>query len=119
MIDILKGMQGRYPDYEPTGPSRDDMTEPVETMLRLRKQLPEVKTPHAQESLRRQISAIDKQIDALVYELHGLTEDETRIVKGDWQVSNGKQQGRSVALAAKIVFTALSTRHDQTNWEDM
>jgi hypothetical protein len=29
----------------------------------------------------RQIGATDKQIDALVYELYGLTEDEIRIVE--------------------------------------
>jgi hypothetical protein len=32
--------------------------------------------------LQRQIAATDKQIDALVYELYGLTEDEIRIVEG-------------------------------------
>jgi hypothetical protein len=30
----------------------------------------------------RQIVATDKQIDALVYELYGLTEEEIRIVEG-------------------------------------
>jgi len=30
----------------------------------------------------RKIAATDKQIDGLVYELHGLTEDEVRIVEG-------------------------------------
>ena len=41
------------------------------------------KTPHEQESLQRQIAATDKQIDALVYELYGLTEKEVRIVEGE------------------------------------
>jgi len=31
--------------------------------------------------LRRQIEATDKQIDRLVYELYGLTEEEIRIVE--------------------------------------
>jgi hypothetical protein len=48
----------------------------------LHKQLPKAKTPHEQESLKRTISATDAQIDALVYELYGLTEDEIRIVEG-------------------------------------
>jgi len=30
----------------------------------------------------RQIAATDKRIDALVYELYGLSEDEIRIVEG-------------------------------------
>ena len=51
-------------------------------MLKLHKDLPKAKTPHEQESLQRQIAATDKAIDALVYELCGLTEDEIRIVEG-------------------------------------
>ncbi len=47
------------------------------------KQLPKAKTPHEQESLQRQIAATDKAIDALVYELPGLTEDEIRIVEDE------------------------------------
>ena len=45
-------------------------------------QSPKARTPHEQESLQRQIAATDKQIDALVYELYGLTEEEIRIVEG-------------------------------------
>jgi predicted nucleic acid-binding Zn-ribbon protein len=48
----------------------------------LHKQLPKAKTPHEQESLQRQIDATDKQIDGLVYELYGLTEEEIGIVRG-------------------------------------
>jgi hypothetical protein len=55
----------------------------VETMLKLHKDLPKAKTPHEQESLQRQIAAIDRQIDALVYELYGPTEEEIRIVAGE------------------------------------
>ena len=46
-----------------------------------RKPLPVAKTPHEQESIQRRIAATDKQIDALVHELYGLTEEETRIVE--------------------------------------
>jgi hypothetical protein len=31
----------------------------------------------------RQIQALDKQIDALVYGLYGLSEDEIKVVEGD------------------------------------
>jgi hypothetical protein len=34
-----------------------------------------------QTALQRQIKATDEQIDALVYELYGLTEEEIRIVE--------------------------------------
>jgi hypothetical protein len=57
------------------------MVELVEMMLKLHKDLPKAKTPHEQESLQRQIAATDKAIDALVYELYGLTEAEIRIVE--------------------------------------
>ncbi len=60
----------------------DKMVELVERMLELHKQLPKAKTPHEQESLERTIAATDNQIDALVYELYGLTEEEVRIVEG-------------------------------------
>jgi hypothetical protein len=52
-------------------------------LLKLHKDLPKAKTPHEQESLQRQIAATDKAIDALVYELYGLTEEEIRIVEGE------------------------------------
>jgi hypothetical protein len=42
----------------------------------------EVKTGHEQTLLQRQIDATDKQIDKLVYELYGLTENEIKIVEG-------------------------------------
>ena len=58
------------------------MVELVKRMLGLHKQLPKAKTPHEQESLKRTIAATDNRIDALVYELYGLTEDEIRIVEG-------------------------------------
>jgi hypothetical protein len=50
-------------------------------MLDLHKQLPKAKTPHEQESLNRTIKATDNQIDALVYELYGLNEEDIRIVE--------------------------------------
>jgi len=52
----------------------------VEKMLSLHKQLSEACTPHEKTALQRQIEATDGQIDALVYELYGLTE-EIRIVE--------------------------------------
>jgi hypothetical protein len=40
------------------------------------------RTEHEKTTLQRQIDATDKQIDQLVYELYGLTEEEIRIVEG-------------------------------------
>ena len=60
----------------------DRMVSLVEQMLTLHKQLQEARTPHEQTALQRQIEATDRQIDSLVYELYGLTEEEIRIVEG-------------------------------------
>ena len=37
---------------------------------------------HDRELLQRQINATDAQIDALVYELYGLTEEQVKIIEG-------------------------------------
>jgi hypothetical protein len=49
-------------------------------MLELHKQ--SARTPQEQEMLAREIEATDAQIDRLVYELYGLTEEEIRIIVG-------------------------------------
>jgi hypothetical protein len=48
----------------------------------LHNDLPKARTPHEQESIKRTIAATDESIEALVYELYGLTEEEIRIVEG-------------------------------------
>jgi hypothetical protein len=55
----------------------------VERMLKLHKDLSKARTAPDKTAIERQIAATDKQIDALVYELYGLTEAEIRIVEGD------------------------------------
>jgi len=59
----------------------DKMVELVEQMLTLHKQLAAAKTPDDKTRLQRQIDATDHQIDQLVYELYGLTDNEIRIVE--------------------------------------
>ena len=39
--------------------------------------------PHVKNVLQRQIEATDREIDRLVYELYGLSDDEIAIVEGD------------------------------------
>jgi hypothetical protein len=53
----------------------------VESMLVLHKQLALAQTDHEKTALQRQIDATDRQIDQLVYELYGLTDEEIRIVE--------------------------------------
>jgi hypothetical protein len=54
----------------------------VDQMLSLHTRLQEVRTPHEKTGLQRQIEATDRQIDSLVYEIYGLTEEEIGIVEG-------------------------------------
>jgi hypothetical protein len=50
-------------------------------MMELQELMGLAKTPHAKKALQRQIDATDRQIDKLVYELYGLTDEEIRIVE--------------------------------------
>lgn len=59
----------------------DRMVGLVEGMLEMHKDLAETKTEHEREVIQRQIDATDKEIDKLVYELYGLTEEEIGIVE--------------------------------------
>jgi hypothetical protein len=51
-------------------------------MLAFHKSLASAKTPQEKESVQRQIESTDGQIDKLVYELYGLSEEEIKIVEG-------------------------------------
>jgi len=53
----------------------------VDQMLALHRKLATVRTPHEQTALQRQITATDRQIDQLVYELYGLNEEEIKLVE--------------------------------------
>jgi type I restriction-modification system DNA methylase subunit/predicted type IV restriction endonuclease len=59
----------------------DKMVKLVETMLQLNKDLQSAKIPNSKQNIQRQIEATDKQIDKLVYELYGLTEEEIEIIE--------------------------------------
>lgn len=68
---------------DPTDKTKHDkMVSLVEQMLTLHQQLNQPQTPQAKTMLQRQIEATDRQIDKLVYELYGLTDEEIRIVEG-------------------------------------
>jgi len=60
----------------------DKMVALVERMLALHRKLAAATVPPDKELYQRQIEATDRQIDALVYELYGLTEEEIEIVEG-------------------------------------
>jgi predicted type IV restriction endonuclease len=81
---ILKEFPIRTINFsDPADKARHDkMVVLVERMLALHKKRAEVKIDHEKNLIEGQIDATDKQIDALVYELYGLTEEEIRIVEG-------------------------------------
>ncbi|MGF7118024.1 Eco57I restriction-modification methylase domain-containing protein [Methanobacterium oryzae] len=60
----------------------DKMVSLVEQMLQLNKDLVNANIPSDVKMIQRQIDATDKQIDNLVYELYGLTDDEIKIIEG-------------------------------------
>jgi len=65
----------------PPNQSLNKITNLVEQMLSLNKQLPNAKTDHEKTLIQRQIDATDNQIDKLVYELYDLTPEEIAIVE--------------------------------------
>jgi len=68
---------------DPADKARHDrIVQLVEQMLDLHKHLVEARTGHDTTIIQRQIDATDRQIDRLVYELYGLTEEEIAVVEG-------------------------------------
>jgi len=59
----------------------DRFVELVDAMLSLHARLPDELLPQHRDQIQREIEATDRQIDQLVYELYGLTDDEIRIVE--------------------------------------
>jgi adenine-specific DNA-methyltransferase len=63
----------------------DKMVGLVTRMMGLKKQqarAPKKQSPSAKQLLDQKLAITDHQIDAPVYELYGLTEEEVRIVEG-------------------------------------
>ena len=60
----------------------DHIVQLVEQMLTLHQRLSAAKTPQEQTALERQVAATDTQIDRIIYDLYGLTQEEIKIVEG-------------------------------------
>ena len=58
------------------------MVASVERLLDLHKKLAEATIPADKKLYQRQIEATDREIDALVYELYGLTDEEIAVAEG-------------------------------------
>ena len=68
---------------DPTDKTHHDrMVELFDRMFSLEERLADARMPRDKEIIQQQIDATDRQIDKLVYELYGLTEEEIKIVEG-------------------------------------
>ena len=59
----------------------DRMVRLVEAMLALNEKLAAARTSHGKTLIERQIAATDRQIDRLVYDLYGLTDEEIKMIE--------------------------------------
>lgn len=72
----------QIPIPESNNDKKDRMIAMVERMLSLHQQLASSNTPTEKTLLQRQIDTTDHQIDALGYDLYGLTDEEIKLVEG-------------------------------------
>lgn len=69
----------------------DKMVALVDSMLQLHRQLSTAKSAAQKVIIQRQIEATDRQIDQLVYQLYGLTDEEVGLIEGR---ENPRSDGR-------------------------
>jgi type I restriction-modification system DNA methylase subunit len=74
---------GKLPIPEISLKEQQPLIDLADEMIRLNKELNNLKTPHDKRILEVQITAIDKKIDSLVYDLYGLNQDEINIIEVD------------------------------------
>src|SRR5207245_1022966 len=70
------------PSVPPDKTRHDKIVSLVEQMLSAKKQLAAAQSDKDKDFYTNRCDGLDRQIDALVYELYGLTEDEIKIVEG-------------------------------------
>ena len=79
----LNGSIRTFDFTDPADVARDDRVVALVTqMLDLHSRLAGEGVPHEKAALQRRIEMTDRQIDALVYELYGLTPEEISVVEG-------------------------------------
>lgn len=80
--------------------AHDKLVGYVERMLKLQSDLASAKSPDAQTHLQRDIAATDRAIDALVYQLYGLTDDEIKLVESATAPAAAKSDEEVIAEPA-------------------
>ena len=80
----LEGFPVRQSDFSVATEKslHDSLVAKVEAMLEAKKQLAKAKTDKDKTYYENKCASLDQQIDRLVYDLYGLTEDEIKIVEG-------------------------------------
>jgi len=61
----------------------DKLVSLVDTMLELQKKYHDARIDRDKELYERRIKIVDAQIDRLVYDFYGLTEEEVKVVEGE------------------------------------
>ncbi len=69
--------------------AHDRLVALVRRMLALNRQLGDANSPPARTPIERQIAAADAEIDRLVFELYGLTEEEMKVASGGTSLVSG------------------------------
>jgi type I restriction-modification system DNA methylase subunit len=72
-----------YPAHKGSQPIKAKLSQLSQDMFMLHKQLAATKLAYEKSAHQRQIARKDQQIDMLVYELYGLTEEEIKMVEGN------------------------------------
>ena len=67
----------------------DKLVALVDTMLEQQKKYHDARMERDKELYERQIKIVDAQIDRLVYDLYGLTEEEVKVV--EWEAGKNKE----------------------------
>lgn len=80
LVSDLKRLPVRKPD-DLSASLRDKIVRSVRRIISLRVREKAAKIAHEHTAIHRQITSVDAEIDTLVYELYGLTDDEIRIVE--------------------------------------
>ena len=91
----------------------DRMVSLVDQMLTTQKRLHETNSPIEKKQYQQEADILDKQIDALVYELYELTPEEIRIVEGEGRGQariNRHMDGEKLNHHKKKIFEVVSKK---------
>lgn len=80
-ITCTKQYFGELPIAIPNQSRHDEMVAKVEAMLEAKKQLATAKADKDKNYYEKKFASLDGQIDKIVYNLYGLTEDEIKLVE--------------------------------------